>query len=73
MLSEARDCPICFEPFTVQDQVVQLKCNRYHVFHYNCMERYMRYYDENEPLAQPKQCPLCREEVQIEEQPAMKV
>lgn len=51
MLSEARDCPICFEPFSVQDQVVQLKCNRYHVFHYNCMERYLRYFDENEPLA----------------------
>lgn len=38
MLRQARDCPICLEVFTDEDEVVQLKCSRYHIFHYHCME-----------------------------------
>lgn len=46
VLSEARDCPICFEYFKDDCEVVQLKCNNLHIFHYTCMERYLCYEDE---------------------------
>ena len=47
MLSEARDCPICFENFNENCEVVQLKCNDLHIFHHKCMEKYLLYEDEN--------------------------
>lgn len=65
MLREARDCPICFEQFTDKCEVVQLKCNDLHIFHYKCMERYLNYEDENLPIAQAKQCPLCRKDIEV--------
>jgi len=58
MLREARDCPICMESFRPEDQVVQLKCSKYHIFHSNCFQSYL-----NAPGVS-KKCPLCRQVVQ---------
>eukprot|EP00842_Homolaphlyctis_polyrhiza_P005867 jgi/Hompol1/6281/HPOL_002619-RA len=44
-------CPICQEPFTLEDLVV-LSCS--HVYHHNCLVSYERFVDL-------KCCPLCRE------------
>lgn len=57
MLKEARDCPICLESFNEKSQVVQLKCSKYHIFHYDCMERYL---ETGKDL-----CPLCRKPIEI--------
>ncbi len=65
MLRQARDCPICLDSFNDKSQVIQLKCSRFHLFHYDCMEAYMNNGDEFES----KLCPLCREPVEIEETP----
>ena len=70
MLDEGKDCPICLEVFTDEDQVVQLKCNAQHIFHYKCMQQYLCY--EDGPLMQ-KQCPLCRSNVQIQDEPVLEV
>lgn len=60
---EARDCPICLLEFKETDQVVQLKCNEYHVFHYRCMNDYLSYKGpaESDPII--KKCPLCRSKI----------
>ena len=43
LLDGERDCPICLMQFTDECQVVQLKCNEYHIFHYKCLEKYLSY------------------------------
>ena len=70
MLSEARDCPICFEQFKDDCEVVQLKCNDLHIFHSSCLEKYLNYEDESVPIAQAKQCPLCRKELEVQDNPS---
>ncbi|KAL2919973.1 RING finger protein 32 [Polyrhizophydium stewartii] len=47
----AHPCPICQEPFTLEDQLL-LSCS--HIFHRNCLESYERFTNQ-------KCCPLCRE------------
>ena len=67
MLHESRDCSICLESLESQDEVVQLKCSKYHLFHAQCMEGYINQgtqYDR-----QNKKCPLCRKPVEYEENP----
>lgn len=71
MLSEARDCPICFEQFANNSEVVQLKCNDNHIFHYECMEKYLISLERREARAGESRvgrpCPLCREEIVFHE------
>ena len=79
MLQEARDCPICFEQFDDDSDVVQLQCNSNHIFHYHCMNRYLSYehwnlsnhiLDDDEDIK--KLCPLCRQEVQVCDVPVVR-
>lgn len=65
MLREASECPICLKTFESGDQVAQLKCNKYHIFHSDCLRAYL---DVPGP---PKKCPLCREEVRIQDPPIL--
>lgn len=30
---EARDCPLCLHEFKDLDKVIQLKCNKFHIYH----------------------------------------
>ena len=69
MLSEERDCPICLRQFTDECEVVQLKCNQYHIFHYQCLEEYLNYENEVGPIM--KKCPICRADLEIEENPGI--
>lgn len=54
------DCSICLGGYTEKDQVVQLKCSKFHIFHYDCIKGYIDHIDENE-----KKCPLCRQNFEI--------
>lgn len=65
MLDGDRDCTICLGQFADDDMVVQLKCNQYHIFHYDCLEQYLNY--ESAFHAIIKQCPICRKPVEIAE------
>lgn len=42
LLCETRDCPICFESFLPEERVIQLKCNKHHIFHFDCMKEYYK-------------------------------
>ena len=46
-------CTICMEMLQAEDEVVQLRCHKSHVFHYTCLETYL-----NRSIK--KECPLCR-------------
>lgn len=71
MLSEARDCPICFEQFNDKSEVVQLNCNDNHIFHYECMEKYLISLDRREAQTGESRvgrpCPLCRKDITFNE------
>ena len=34
-------CSICFEPYKKDDQVLQLKCHKSHIFHYDCIKEWV--------------------------------
>lgn len=70
MLREARDCPICLDSFRPDSQVVQLKCSRFHIIHYECIERYLNEGQEKSPFEELL-CPLCRNVIETEELPVM--
>ncbi|TNV76709.1 hypothetical protein FGO68_gene16386 [Halteria grandinella] len=44
-------CPICMDNFDSSQQVIQLTCNKNHIFHEPCL---FQWYSKN------KNCPLCR-------------
>ena len=50
-----KECVICTEEFKANDQVVQLKCHRSHVFHSDCMELAVS--------TGHRECPLCRKTI----------
>lgn len=47
-------CPICFSSFELKDEVVQMPCDRRHVYHKECLFAW---------LEQSQQCPVCRTNV----------
>lgn len=49
---ESQDCPICLDSFTANSPVIQLACNKKHLYHKDCIEGYMR--------SGGNKCPLCR-------------
>lgn len=53
---EGRDCPICMCAFEDDDEIWQLQCSEFHIFHAKCMDDYMK-------VSNKKQCPLCRAKV----------
>lgn len=38
---EGRECAICLSVFQHDEQVIQLKCNRTHVYHLDCIEQWV--------------------------------
>ena len=34
---EGRDCPICMMEFKSEDIITQLKCNKLHIYHRDCL------------------------------------
>jgi len=50
VLQEAKDCPICLTQFTSDSEVVQLKCNKTHIFHFDCLNQYLRYENQEGPI-----------------------
>jgi len=37
VLEEGRECMICLATFQKNEEVMQLKCHKYHVFHAECL------------------------------------
>ena len=47
-------CMICMFEFEENDQVSELKCDRRHVFHSECLQQWLKV---------DKRCPLCKKEI----------
>ena len=58
------DCSICLEKFENSNEVIQLACSKYHIFHARCLEQMMTSEAE-------KVCPLCRQPIQIQQEPIL--
>lgn len=41
LLCRLRDCPMCFETFLPNERVMQLRCDKRHMFHFDCMKEYV--------------------------------
>ncbi|CDW79111.1 UNKNOWN [Stylonychia lemnae] len=48
---DSLDCIICLDQIKFFDIVVQLKCNKDHIFHFNCVKEWFK---------EKSSCPLCR-------------
>ena len=54
------ECCICYDNFKTEDNVIQLKCSIFHVYHYTCMEKLIHSPAWNDT------CALCREQISLE-------
>jgi len=43
VFAEGRDCPLCFKPFRDINQVIQLKCNKLHLYHEQCLLEMLKF------------------------------
>ena len=48
------DCIICMEPYTEEQEIIQLPCNAKHYFHSHCITQWV---DRN------ASCPICKREI----------
>lgn len=39
LFKETTECAICLDIFKQTNDIVQLKCSKYHIFHRNCLEK----------------------------------
>ena len=52
------ECAICINMMSLKSDVVQLKCNKFHIFHSKCLQQ---------ALEHRQQCPLCRCDIKNDE------
>ena len=57
---EGEVCSICLDDYKETDQVVQLKCSKYHIFHYDCIKEMINSNDSS-----IRKCPFCRKDLEI--------
>lgn len=41
LFKEATECAICLESFGSSSEIIQLKCSKYHIFHFHCIKNYL--------------------------------
>lgn len=58
------DCPVCMLDFVEKDDVVQLQCDKDHVFHKLCLLKTLKIVAIK--TDQTSECPLCHEKTGIE-------
>ena len=63
IFKEATECAICLSKFQNNHKIVQLKCSKYHIFHSECLEKMV--------IARNNKCPLCRQQLQIQDPPIL--
>jgi E3 ubiquitin-protein ligase DOA10 len=49
-----KTCPICFEDFQENEDVIPLPCNEKHIFHDNCITEWLK---------NNNACPLCKKPI----------
>jgi len=61
----SQDCPICSEEYKTGDKLVFLPCT--HAFHDACLQGWL---DQVLSAHQHNTCPTCRQQIQLQPQPA---
>ena len=51
---EIESCAICLESFTQEDKIIEMNCDKRHIFHEKCIEDW---------LMKKLECPLCKKAV----------
>lgn len=51
------ECVICIDEFQSKEKVTQLKCNKMHIFHMDCLLSWIR---------KNQICPICRQEIELD-------
>lgn len=52
---DSHECVICFNEFVEDQQVCQLKCSRKHIFHFDCLQQWVKMGRNT--------CPVCRQSI----------
>lgn len=66
VFQEAIDCSICYETFKNDQQIIQLQCHKFHIFHFDCLQTYLMH-----PEPEEKVCPLCRLTLVVQDPPIL--
>jgi len=54
--NERESCSICMNPYEINNSIKVLPCNRKHIFHKECIDKW---------LSNSKACPTCRKEINL--------
>lgn len=60
-MGNSNECVICLSDFVDGDDVIQLKCSKNHIFHYECLTKWIQS-DSN----RHGQCPICRARIRTD-------
>ena len=66
LFSEATECVICLQTFKSDDKIVQLRCSKFHIFHFECLKDHMNSNSESN-----EKCPLCRQTIRVQNPPIL--
>lgn len=69
LFKEATECAICLETFNDRVEIVQLKCSKYHIFHFHCIKNLLE--SPYLPNNYERRCPLCREVIEFQDPPVI--
>ena len=53
-LHSCRECVVCMQIFTENEEVICLRCDPRHIFHSECLKRWLRINNT---------CPICRQSI----------
>ena len=56
------ECPICLEDYEDQHSVIQLKCHKNHIYHRDCLKKYLDNTRYN--IGRPT-CPICKQRIEF--------
>lgn len=60
--AESLECPVCLDEFVNDHEIVVLKCHKNHVFHRECLTKFLNNVSNN--IGNPK-CPLCQQAIEF--------
>jgi hypothetical protein len=60
-MGDSRECVVCLCEFVDGDDVLQLKCSKHHIFHYECLKQWIQSGSNRQG-----QCPICRARIRTD-------
>ena len=56
-IEDGKECIICYNEFVKDDDLVQLECSQFHVYHLECIKQWLQ--------TGKRECPTCRTEISM--------